>query len=96
MTGTQPQQHTSTRVTIDYSVPLWGVLCVLGVGLLALIGMYFTGLQTQKAVEELQILMKSGNKSVTVLSSEVNLLKFRVDTHDSTLKQLQLQNALQK
>lgn len=92
----EPHTTTSTRVTIDYSVPLWGVLCVLGVGLLALIGMYFNGLQTQKSVEELQILMKSGNQSVIVLSSEVNLLKFRVETHESTLKQIQLQSVLQK
>ncbi|HQS00786.1 MULTISPECIES: hypothetical protein [unclassified Polaromonas] len=88
---TEPHTITSTRVTIDYSVPLWGVLSVVGAGLLALVGMYFNGLQTQKAVEELQILMKSGNQSVTVLNSEVNLLKFRVETIDSSVKALQEQ-----
>lgn len=88
---TEPQTHTSTRVTIDYSVPLWGVLSVVGAGLLVLVGMFFNGLQTQKAVEELQILMKSGNQSVTVLNSEVNLLKFRVETIDSSVKALQEQ-----
>jgi len=85
----EPQTHSSTRVTIDYSVPLWGVLSVLGVGLLVLIGMYFNGLATQKAVEELQILVKSGNNSVNLLDREVNLLKFRVDGHDSSIKVLQ-------
>ncbi len=76
-------------MTIDYSVPLWGVLSVLGAGLLLLVGMYFNGLATNKAVEELQILVKSGNASVTVLNSEVNLLKFRVDAHDASIKNLE-------
>lgn len=84
-----PTTTTSTRVTIDYSVPLWGVLSVVGAGMLALVGMYFNGLQTQEAVKELQILMKSGNSSVTVLNSEVNLLKFRVDTIDASVKALE-------
>jgi len=85
----EPQHHTSTRVTIDYSVPLWGVLSVLGVGILALFGMYFTGLQTQEAVKDLQILVKSGNTSVNLLDREVNLLKFRVDTIDAAVKNLE-------
>jgi len=85
----EPQPITSTRVTIDYSVPLWGVLSVLGVGLLVLVGMYFNGLATQKAVEELQILVKSGNNSVNLLDREVNLLKFRVDGHDASIKALE-------
>lgn len=85
----EPQTITSTRVTIDYSVPLWGVLSVLGVGLLVLVGMYFNGLETQKAVGELQILVKSGNNSVNLLDREVNLLKFRVDGHDHSIKALE-------
>jgi len=83
------QTTTSTRVTIDYSVPLWGVLSVLGCGALILVGMYFNGLQTQEAVKELQILVKSGNNSVNLLDREVTLLKFRVDGHDSSIKVLE-------
>ena len=85
----EPQPTTSTRVTIDYSVPLWGVLSVVGAGLLALIGMYFSSLQTQEAVKELQILVKSGNNSVNLLDREVVLLKFRVDGHDASIKNLE-------
>jgi hypothetical protein len=80
---------TSTRITVDYSVPLWGVLSVLGAGLLTLVAMYFNGIQTQRSVEELQILVKSGNTSVSILSSEVALLKFRVDGHEAVLKEMQ-------
>lgn len=89
MTTDESETHATTRIRLDYSVPLWGVLCVLGAGLLTLFAMYFTGLQTQKAVEELQIIVKSGNSSVAVLNSEVYLLKFRVDGNDAAIKQLQ-------
>lgn len=85
----EPHTTTSTRVTIDYSVPLWGVLSVVGTGMLVLVGMYFNGLQTQDAVKELQILVKTGNNSVNLLDREVNLLKFRVDGHEASIKSLE-------
>jgi hypothetical protein len=88
-TSSQLSTSTSTRITVDYSVPLWGVLTVIGAGLLTLVAMYFTGMQTQRSVEELQILVKSGNTSVAVLSGEVALIKFRVDGHEAVLKEIQ-------
>ena len=88
--------NASTRITVDYSVPLWGGLSVLGAGLLTLVAMYFTGVQTQRSVEELQILVKSGNTSVSVLSGEVALIKFHVDGHDAVLKEMQTEQRIQR
>jgi uncharacterized protein YoxC len=72
--------NPSARITLDLRVPLWGVISASGAGLLLVAGLYFSVQALTEAVRELQITVKSGNTSVSVLSSETALLKFRVGT----------------
>lgn len=68
------------RISVDFRLPLWGMLTAAGAGFILFAGLYFSVQALTEAVRELQITVKSGNTSVSVLSSEVALLKFRVGT----------------
>ena len=77
---TEISDNPSARVTLDLRVPLWGVISATGAGFILFAGLYFNVQALTEAVRELQITVKSGNTSVSVLSSEVALIKFRVGT----------------
>ena len=53
-----------------------------------ILGAGFSVGQLVRTVDELQITVKSGNTSVSVLASEVALLKFRVGTTEDEVKRL--------
>jgi hypothetical protein len=73
------------RFTIDLKVPLWGMLCAAGAGFVLFASLYFSVQALTDAVRELQITVKSGNTSVSVLTSENALLKFRVGSIESDM-----------
>lgn len=68
------------RVVVDMKIPMWGLITAVGAGFVLFAGLYFNVQSLTEAVRELQVTVKSGNTSVSVLSSEVALLKFRVGT----------------
>lgn len=70
--------NPSARITLDLKVPLWGVISASCAGFVLFAGLYFNVQALTEAVRELQITVKTGNTSVSVLSSEVALIKFRV------------------
>jgi hypothetical protein len=75
-----PQNPPSAQVRFDLNLPLWGLISAAAAGFMCFAGLYFNVQALTEAVKELQITVKSGNTSVSVLSSEVALIKFRVGT----------------
>jgi hypothetical protein len=82
---------------VDMRIPLWGVMTALAAGIGMAATLWFTTQQLVDSVKDLKIAVNSGNTSVSVLTSELALLKFRVSTHDEELKRLnELQRSMQK
>ena len=76
------------RVTVDMKVPLWGLISAAGAGFVLFAGLYFNVQSLTEAVRELQITVKSGNTSVSVLTSEMALLKFRTGTLEADVARI--------
>ena len=83
----EPPEERVIRV-IDFRIPLPWLLGVAGAVGWTLVSMYFSVGQLVKTVDDLQITVKSGNTSVSVLASEVGLLKFRMGTTEDDLKRI--------
>lgn len=69
-------------------IPLWGVITATAAGLMCLITIWFNVQNLTSAVQDLQITVKSGNTSVSVLASEMALLKFRTNTNEVDIQRL--------
>jgi len=69
-------------------VPLWGLISAAGAGFVLFAGLYFNVQSLTEAVRELQITVKSGNTSVSVLTSEMALLKFRTGTLEADVARI--------
>lgn len=76
-----PENETPDRTTriVDFKIPLPWLLSGVIACLWSLISMWFGIQQLVGTVNDLQITVKSGNTSVSVLSSEMALQKFRLD-----------------
>ena len=81
----QSPDMSGARVSVDLKLPLWGMITAAGAGFALFASLYFSVQALTDAVRELQITVKSGNTSVSVLTSEVALLKFRVGTIESDM-----------
>lgn len=75
-------------VTLEMKIPLWGVMTVIGSGVLLIMGLYFNVQALTVAVNELQITVKSGNTAFSVLSGEMSLQKFRLGSVETDLARL--------
>jgi hypothetical protein len=85
MTQENVQEVKLARV-IDFKIPLPYLLGgVMGVSW-AVISMYFAVQTLITSVADLQITVKSGNVSTSVLAGEVSLLRFRVEVIEDDLK----------
>ena len=85
MTQENVQEVKLTRV-IDFKLPLpWLLGGVIAVSW-AVISMYFAVQTLISSVSDLQITVKSGNVSSSVLAGEVSLLRFRVEIIEADLK----------
>lgn len=80
---------------VDMKLPLNWLLGVAGMLALLIINLVMNVSALTKSVGDLETTVKSGNTSVSTLTNEVNLLKFRADTHefnqkrtDETIRQL--------
>ena len=74
------------KVGVDFTLPLWGVLCVLGSGFVLLVGMYFNLTSLTQSVKDLQITVQAGNNAYSTLASRATLLEFRVENNSDELK----------
>lgn len=71
---------------IDFRLPLaWLLGGVIAISW-AVISMYFAVQTLITSVADLQITVKSGNVSTSVLAGEVSLLRFRVEVIEADLK----------
>lgn len=76
------------RVGIDFTLPLWGVVCVLGTGFVLLVGMYFKVAELTGGVKDLQVTVQAGNTAYSSLASRTTLLEFRVDNNANELRRI--------
>ncbi len=71
---------------VDMRIPLWGVLCALGSGVVLAVTLWLTTQQLVATVNELKITVTSGNTSVSVMTSEIALIKFRLSIVEENAK----------
>lgn len=83
-----PTNHPSARVGMDFTLPLWGVITAAGTGFVLLVGMFFNVAALTQSVKDLQIIVQAGNTAYASLSSRVTLLEFRAQNNADELKRL--------
>lgn len=76
------------RVGMDFTLPLWGVVCAAGTGFVLLVGMYFNVAALTTSVKELQITVQAGNTAYSTLASRTALLEFRVDNNAAEIRRV--------
>ena len=87
-------QLPGTRVSMDFTVPLWGVITVVGGGFVMLVGLFFNVTAMNTSVQKLQDTVQAGNTTSYGLDRRTNLLEFRVQNHDEELRKIQARNQL--
>ncbi len=87
MTEELKQEGRVTRV-VDLKIPLPYLLTLIGSLAWLLISMWFTLNQLVVLVADLQITVKAGSTSYSVLASEQALMKYRLETVEATLKNI--------
>ena len=76
------------RVGMDFTLPLWGVVCAAGTGFVLLVGMYFNVAALTSSVKDLQITVQAGNAASSSLASRTTLLEFRVDNNANEIQRI--------
>ena len=76
------------RVGMDFTLPLWGVVCAAGTGFILLVGMYFNVAALTNSVKDLQITVQAGNTAYSSLASRATLLEFRVENNANEIQRL--------
>ncbi len=82
----ESNQTVKAQKIVDMKLPLNWLLGVAGMLALLIINLVMNVAALTKSVEGLEITVKSGNASMSTLTNEVNLLKFRADTHEFNQK----------
>ena len=85
---TQNAPLPGTRVAMDFTLPLWGVLSSVGGGFVMLVGLFFNVAALTSGVKDLQITVQAGNTAYSSLASRTTLLEFRVENNSEELKRL--------
>ena len=88
---TQTTQHPGTRVAMDFTLPLWGVITVVGGGFVMLVGLFFNVTALTASVRDLQITVQAGNTAYSSLASRTTLLEFRAENNAAEIKQILVQ-----
>ena len=86
------QQQTGALVTMDFKLPLWGVISAAGGGFVMMVGMFFNVATLTQGVKDLQITVQAGNTAYSSLASRVTLLEFRMENHSEELRRIQTRN----
>ncbi len=80
------QPSIKVQKIVDMKLPLNWLLGVAGLLALLIINLVMNVAALTKSVGDLETTVKSGNASMSTLSAEVSLLKFRADTHEFNQK----------
>ena len=77
----QDQEDTMRlpRVTVEWKIPLWGVVSAGGGLVWSLVAMYFQLTQVSQQMAEMQALFKTSSAATVQLASDQALLKYRVE-----------------
>lgn len=75
-------------VGVDFVIPLWGVISVLGGGFVLLVGMFFNISAMQVSMKELQTSLVTKNAEHSALASRLTLLEFRMQNNTEELRLL--------
>jgi hypothetical protein len=71
-------EDSGARISVDFKIPLWGLLCTAAVGSLMIAGLYFNVQGLTIAVTELQVTVKAGNAALVNVASENAMQNFRL------------------
>jgi hypothetical protein len=71
-------EDTGARISVDFKLPLWGLLCAAGVGCLLVAGLYFNVQALTAAVTDLQTTVKAGNAAMVSVASENAMQNYRL------------------
>lgn len=82
------ETKATQRVGMDFTLPLWGVVCAAATGFVLLVGMYFNVAALTSSVKDLQITVQAGNTAYSSLASRTTLLEFRVENNTTEIQRL--------
>ena len=81
-------QNPGANVSIDYKLPLWGIVSAVGGGFVLLVGLFYNVSSLTASMKDLQVTVQAGNTAYSVLSGEMALQKFRLGTVEADLGQI--------
>ena len=71
-------ENPGARISVDFKLPLWGLLTSFSLACLMLAGLYFNVQGLTVAVTELQVAVKAGNAALVNVSSENAMQNYRL------------------
>ena len=84
-------EHDTTatqRVGMDFTLPLWGVVCAAGTGFVLLVGMYFNVAALTASVKDLQVTVQAGNTAYTNMTGRMALLEYRIENNTNEIQRM--------
>lgn len=69
---------------VDFRIPLWGVILVMGSAVGALISTYYQLQRVDENLKELQTIVRSGNIQTVTFASEIALMRFRIENIENS------------
>ena len=79
------------RISVDFKLPLWGLLTAFSLACLMIAGLYFNVQGLTAAVTELQVTVKAGNAALINMSSENAMQNYRlgaIETEQSRMNDM--------
>lgn len=84
-------EHDTTatqRVGMDFTLPLWGVVCAAGTGFVLLVSMYFNVAALTASVKDLQVIVQAGNTAYTSMAGRMALLEYRIENNTTEIQRM--------
>jgi hypothetical protein len=72
------RENTGARISVDFKIPLWGLMTAFGLACLLIAGLYFKVEGLTVVMQELQITAKAGNAALVSVASENAMQNFRL------------------
>ena len=84
-------EEAGARISVDFKLPLWGLLTAFSLACLMIAGLYFNVQGLTAAVTELQVTVKAGNAALVNAGSENAMQNYRlgaIETEQSRINEL--------
>lgn len=81
---------------VDMRIPLWGLLTVLGTGVMLLVILWFNVQQLMISMADVQLTLKAGNSQATANAIEIATIRLRLENAERTYRDLQQQMTTQQ